>query len=217
MVDVTDATFETEVLARSEQVPVVVDLWAPWCGPCKSLGPILDKVVGELGDKVALAKINVDENPQASQVFRVQSIPAVFGLVDRQVVDNFLGAQPEAKVAEFVRGLLPADESERLDELVGFGDEGSLRAALAIDASHEALALVEGLSEGDLEVRHVRALAASGGLIPVGGVTTELASLLDRVKGDDDARTRFLELLELLDPDDPATSEWRRKLTARLF
>lgn len=63
----------------------------------------------------------------------------------------------------------------------------------------------------------MRALAASGGLIPVGGVTTELASLLDRVKGDDDARTRFLELLELLDPDDPATSEWRRKLTARLF
>ena len=235
MVDVTDATFETEVLARSEQLPVVVDLWAPWCGPCKTLGPILEKVVADVGGKVALAKINVDENPQASQVFRVQSIPAVFGLVDRQVVDNFLGAQPEAKVAEFVRGLLPADESERLDELVGFGDEGSLRAALAIDASHEgarvalakvlvgdgrteeALALVEGLSEGDLEVRHVRALAASGGLIPVGGVTTELASLLDRVKGDDDVRTRFLELLELLDPDDPATSEWRRKLTARLF
>lgn len=168
MVDVTDATFETEVLARSEQLPVVVDLWAPWCGPCKTLGPILEKVVADVGGKVALAKINVDENPQASQVFRVQSIPAVFGLVDRQVVDNFLGAQPEAKVAEFVRGLLPADESERLDELVGFGDEGSLRAALAIDASHEgarvalakvlvgdgrteeALALVEGLSEGDL-------------------------------------------------------------------
>ena len=79
MVDVTDATFETEVLARSEQLPVVVDLWAPWCGPCKTLGPILEKVVADVGGKVALAKINVDENPQASQVFRVQSIPAVFG------------------------------------------------------------------------------------------------------------------------------------------
>ena len=235
MVDVTDATFETEVLAKSEQKPVVVDLWAPWCGPCKTLGPILDKVIAELGDRVVLAKINVDENPQASQMFRVQSIPAVFALVDRQVVNSFMGAQPEAKVAEFVRGLLPPDESERLEALVAAGDEPSLRAALQIDAAHEgarvalaklvladgrtdeALALIEGLSEANLEVRHVRAVAASGGAPATDGIEAELASLLDRVKGDDEARTRFLELLELLDPDDPATGEWRRKLTARLF
>ena len=235
MVDVTDATFETEVLARSEQVPVVVDLWAPWCGPCKTLGPILDKVVGDLGDKMVLAKINVDENPQASQVFRVQSIPAVFGLFNRQVVNSFTGAQPEAKVAEFVRGLLPPDEAEALNALVELGDEGSLRTALGIDAGHEGarlalakllvgdgrseegLALIEGISDANLEVRHVRALASEGGPVSVPGIEAELADLLDRVKTDDAARARFLELLELLDPDNAGTSEWRRKLSARLF
>ena len=218
MVDVTDATFETEVLARSEQVPVVVDLWAPWCGPCKSLGPILEKVVGELGDKVALAKINVDENPQASQVFRVQSIPAVFGLVDRQVANSFTGAQPEAKVAEFVRSLLPPDETEAVNALVELGDEASLRTALSMDAIHEGarlalakllvadgraeegLVLIDGMSDANLEVRHVRALASEGGSVSVAGIEAELGSLLDRVKADDDARSRFLELLELLDP-----------------
>ena len=235
MVDVTDATFETEVLARSEQVPVVVDLWAPWCGPCKSLGPILEKVVGELGDKVALAKINVDENPQASQVFRVQSIPAVFGLVDRQVANSFTGAQPEAKVAEFVRSLLPPDETEAVNALVELGDEASLRTALSMDAIHEGarlalakllvadgraeegLALIDGMSDANLEVRHVRALASEGGTVSVAGIEAELGSLLDRVKADDDARSRFLELLELLDPDSPATGEWRRELSARVF
>ncbi|MEZ5374235.1 MAG: thioredoxin domain-containing protein [Microthrixaceae bacterium] len=157
----------------------MVDLWAPWCGPCKTLGPILDKVIAELGDRVVLAKINVDENPQASQMFRVQSIPAVFALVDRQVVNSFMGAQPEAKVAEFVRGLLPPDESERLEALVAAGDEPSLRAALQIDAAHEgarvalaklvladgrtdeALCADRGPVEANLEVRHVRAVAAS--------------------------------------------------------
>lgn len=239
MVDVTDATFETEVLVRSEQMPVVVDLWAPWCEPCKTLGPILDKVVGELagpqGNRVALAKINVEENPRASQMFQVQSIPAVFALADRQVVNSFMGAQPEAKVAEFVRGLLGPDETDKLEALVAIGDEPSLRAALSIDAVHEGarlglakllvadgradegLALVEGMSEVNLEVRHVRAVAASGGAPAASGIHDELAGLLDRVKGDDEARARFLELLELMNPDDPATGEWRRRLSARLF
>ncbi|MEZ5380602.1 MAG: tetratricopeptide repeat protein [Microthrixaceae bacterium] len=234
MVDVTDATFETEVLARSEQVPVVVDLWAPWCGPCKTLGPILDKVVGETGGKVVLAKINVDENPQASQVFQVQSIPAVYALRDRKVVNGFMGAQPEAKVAEFVHELLPPDVTEQADSLVAQGDEASLRAALELDPVHagartalakvmvgdgridEGLALIEGLPDS-LEVAHIRAVAAQGGAVSTRGIQAELEGLLDRVKADDDARKRFLEQLELLDPDDPATGEWRRKLTARLF
>ncbi|HEV2360591.1 MAG TPA: thioredoxin domain-containing protein, partial [Acidimicrobiales bacterium] len=81
-VDATDATFETDVLARSEEVPVVVDLWAPWCGPCRTLGPIIEKVVDETDGKVALVKVNIDENPMISGSFRVQSIPAVFVIKD---------------------------------------------------------------------------------------------------------------------------------------
>src|SRR5688500_3828777 len=97
--DVTDASFESDVLDRSTQVPVVVDLGAPWCGPCRTLGPIIEKVVADTGGKVVLTKVNVDDNPRISATFQVQSIPAVYALKDRKVVDGFIGAQPEPAVA----------------------------------------------------------------------------------------------------------------------
>src|SRR3954466_11294787 len=108
-IDVTDATFPTEVVERSRTVPVVVDLWAEWCGPCKTLGPILEKVIDETKGQVVLAKVNVDENPAISRAFQVQSIPAVFALKGGRIVDGFVGAQPEAAVREFVDRLLPTD------------------------------------------------------------------------------------------------------------
>jgi putative thioredoxin len=107
MKDVTDATFQADVVERSKQLPVVVDLWAPWCGPCKTLGPTIEKVVNETEGRVELAKVNVDENPAISQAFRVQSIPAVFALKDGKVVDTFVGALPETAVREFVSKLAP--------------------------------------------------------------------------------------------------------------
>src|SRR4051794_11131284 len=100
--DVTDATFEAAVLERSTTVPVVVDLWAEWCGPCRTLGPILEKVIAETDGVVELAKVDIDNNPQVAGAFKVQSIPAVFAVRDKQVVDNFIGALPEAAVREFV-------------------------------------------------------------------------------------------------------------------
>ena len=103
--DVTDATFEAEVINRSAETPVVVDLWAPWCGPCKQLGPILEKVIGETQGKVVLAKVNVDENPGIAQAFQAQSIPAVHAIVDGRPVDSFIGAQGEEAVREFVNKL----------------------------------------------------------------------------------------------------------------
>src|SRR5580704_7373510 len=106
--DVTDDTFQTDVLVRSREVPVVVDLWAPWCGPCTTLGPIIERAVAATDGAVELAKVNVDENPRIAQTFGVQSIPAVFAIVDGQVADQFIGALPEAQVAAFVNKLAPA-------------------------------------------------------------------------------------------------------------
>jgi putative thioredoxin len=236
MLDVTDDTFEADVLMRSETVPVVVDLWAPWCGPCKTLGPILEKVIGETDGAVELAKINVDENPRSGATFRVQSIPAVFALRDRKIVDSFIGALPEGGVREFVARLAPPKSPA--DRLVEVGTEDALRAALDLQPDHagavvalaellvasgatdEALALLARIPETG-EVRRVAALArvgGPGGAVPVGDeVPAKLDALLERVKGDEAARQEFLDLLEVLGPEDPRTMKYRRAMTSRLF
>ena len=232
--DVTDITFETAVLDRSTEVPVVVDLWAEWCGPCKTLGPILEKVVAETNGTVELVKVDVDANPRVAATFRVQSIPAVFALRDRQVVDHFIGALPEPAVRDFVSRLAPAPTE--VDRLVAAGDEASLRRALEIEPGHEGavLALAElliargGTDEAQsllaripetAEVRRLAALARVGTEAGREGedVESKLDSPLDRVKDDDGARQEFVDLLEVLGPDDPRTARYRRALTARLF
>jgi putative thioredoxin len=102
IIDVTDETFNTDVVARSRTVPVVLDLWADWCGPCKQLGPILEKLAVEANGAFVLAKIDVDANPQLSAALQVQSIPMVVAVVAGQVADGFLGAMPEAQVREWL-------------------------------------------------------------------------------------------------------------------
>jgi len=232
--DVTDATFQAEVIDRSRQVPVVVDLWAEWCEPCKSLGPILEKVVGETDGRVVLAKVDIDKNPGAAQAFQVQSIPAVFGMVDGQVAASFVGAQGEDAVRAFVEGLLPAGEVSEVERLVALGDEASLIAALQLDnddvaaVTALALLLVERAGDGDREAAlnlleripesaETRRVAAMARLEPVEDIEASLADLLGTVKEDDDSRRRFVDLLELLGPDDPRTADWRRRLTSALF
>ena len=232
--DVTDATFQAEVIDRSRQVPVVVDLWAEWCEPCKSLGPILEKVVGETDGRVVLAKVDIDKNPGAAQAFQVQSIPAVFGMVDGQVAASFVGAQGEDAVRAFVEGLLPAGEVSEVERLVALGDEASLISALQLDNDNVAavtalaLLLVERASDGDREAAldlleripespETRRVAAMARIEPVEDIEASLADLLGTVKEDDDSRKRFVDLLELLGPDDPRTADWRRRLTSALF
>jgi putative thioredoxin len=108
VVDVTEQSFQAEVLDRSFQVPVLLDLWADWCQPCKQLSPILEKLADESGGSWVLAKIDVDANPALSQALQVQSIPAVFAVIGGQLIPGFQGALPEPQVREFVAAVLDA-------------------------------------------------------------------------------------------------------------
>ncbi len=129
--DVTEATFQTEVIERSKSVPVVVDFWAEWCGPCRSLGPVLERAVAERAGKVELVKVDTDSNQQLARAFNIQGIPAVKAFRNGEVVAEFVGAQPPPAVATFLDGLFPNEA----DELVSLGDEASLRAALELEPS----------------------------------------------------------------------------------
>ncbi|MBA2281396.1 MAG: tetratricopeptide repeat protein [Actinomycetota bacterium] len=239
-IDVTDQTFQTEVIERSLSVPVVVDLWADWCGPCKTLGPILEKVIDETDGKVVLAKVDTETNPQIAAALKVQSIPAVFVANDGRLHQGFVGALPEASVRQFVASLLPTQEEEALVALVAAGDEASLRQAIEIEPGHpeaivalaellvgvntpealdEALALLERIPESS-ETRRVAALARLGTDAVVEGtehVEATLDGLLPKVKDDEEARQAFVDLLEVLGPDDPRTARYRKQLTSRLF
>ena len=240
-IDVTDDSFQTDVLDRSTTTPVVVDLWAPWCGPCRTLGPILEKVVDETGGQVVLTKVNVDENQQVSQAFRVQGIPAVYAVDKGKVVDGFVGAQPEPAVREFVERLLPSQADREVAALLEAGDEASLRQVLeqqpdhheaivalaellagdgaADGAADEALALLDRIPETP-ETRRVAALIRTRGTAPDDGdeeITDKLDGLLAQVKGDEEARQEYVDLLEVLGPDDPRTADYRKRLTRQLF
>jgi putative thioredoxin len=127
--DVTDATFEQDVIERSRTTPVVVDFWAAWCGPCRQLTPVLERAVDAHGDEIVLAKIDVDANPQIASRFDVRGIPAVKAFKDGRVVDEFTGVIPPASVDTFLARLVPS-EAERL---VQGGDEESLRRAIELE------------------------------------------------------------------------------------
>jgi putative thioredoxin len=234
MVDVSDATFEQEVIERSKQVPVVVDLWAEWCGPCKTLGPIIEKVIADTGGKVVLAKVDVDANPQVSRAFQVQSIPAVYAMRDGKVVDGFVGAQPESAVKQFVDALLPTEEETEVEKLLRAGDAASLEQVLAVDPDNAQaitglaeLRVLDGDNDGALQLlskipetadtRRVAAMARLGESAPADDVDSTLESLLATVKTDEEARQQFVDLLEVLGPDDPRTAQWRKRLTQTLY
>src|SRR3954453_21830929 len=129
ILDVTEATFEGDVLERSQDLPVVVDCLAEWCGPCPAPGPVLEKAAQEREGKLALVKLDTDANPQIASAFQIQSIPAVKAFRDGRVVSEFVGAQPRPNVERFLDALLPSEA----DALVETGDEAALRRALELE------------------------------------------------------------------------------------
>ncbi len=160
-VDVTDATFASEVLERSSDLPVVVDFWAPWCGPCRIIGPILEQLALEYAGRVRLVKVDVDQNPQVSASFSIQSIPAVIAFRNGKPAARFVGAVPEPQARAFFESLLPTEADEQAVEGVraaAGGDPeaatGHFEAALVLDDRHQAASVgLAGvlLESGDLD------------------------------------------------------------------
>ncbi len=150
IINISQDQFLEEVVEKSKTTPVIVDFWAPWCGPCKQLTPILEKVVNKKNGKIILAKVNVDENQGISSQLNIQSIPTVYGFVDGKPVDAFQGAQPESKIEEMVNKLIDATPGNEIPKLIGEADKlfGEMKF-------EEALKLFEnlvGLDQGNPKV-----------------------------------------------------------------
>jgi putative thioredoxin len=210
IIDVTDETFNTDVVARSRTVPVILDLWADWCGPCKQLSPILEKLTTEGNGAFVLAKVDVDANPQLSAALQVQSIPMVVAVVAGQVADGFLGAMPEAQVREWLAQVMRVADQLGLQPPAGSavaGDAGQDDAGTQQptqlppdypggygDAGTNAVFIEaqEAMERGDMDsaaAAFEKVLASSPG-DPVATMGLGQVNLIRRVEGYDEAVVR---------------------------
>jgi putative thioredoxin len=246
VLEVSEATFERDVIQRSHQVPVVVDFWAEWCGPCRTLGPVLERLASAADGAWTLAKVDVDGNPRLAQAFGIQGIPAVRAFKDGRQVAEFTGALPEPRVRAWLGGLGPsaADEAcEGAEEREGAGDlDGAatgFRLALDLEPGHDrarrGLERVELRRRvHDLDGAGLRARAEAG---PIDAETAMRLADMDVLEGRADsgfghllaivrtapaddadaARRHLLRLMDVLSPDDPRVADARRALSRALF
>jgi putative thioredoxin len=242
-VDIGEREFQTAVIDRSRELPVVVDFWAPWCGPCRQLTPALERAAESRAGNVELVKVNTDENPTISRAFQIQGIPAVKAFKDGREVAQFVGVLPPAQVERFFDGLVPSEA----EQLVAAGDEASLRRALEVEPTRRdakvklaqllfargerdnALALVEGL-QGDFAAEGLAArirleeqpgYAEAFKLLDAGSREQALDALIaaiptaDGLK--DDIRRAVVGILATYEQGDPTARSYRMKLSSALY
>jgi len=245
--DVTTATFELEVIEASKTLPVVVDFWAPWCGPCRALTPVLEKVAADYAGRVKLVKINSDENQELSAAFNIRSIPNVIAFKDGRAAAQFMGAVPEGEVRAFFDRLLPSaselalaraeahyaaarmDEAEKeLGEVQPDSDTDA-----RVDALRQGIAFAragkDGLGEADLKARiaanpaDFEARAALAARYAARRLyreaLEELLEIVRRAKAwkDGEARKQMVAIFNLAADDPDLVSEYRRKLSSALY
>ena len=245
VIDVTEQDFERDVIERSRETPVVVDFWAEWCGPCRMLGPILERAAEARDGQVVLAKLDTDANPDVARRYGIQGIPAVKAFRDGEVVDEFVGVQPPTQVERFFDALVPSEA----DALVAAGDEESLRRALDLEPGRadaavplaealyrrgerdEALDLlhnVTGNFRADglearmrLEDQDTVDLDEAFSALDAGDLERALDLLIDAIPSadgmKDDVRRVVVALLDQLGVDHPLARDARRRLAAALY
>jgi thioredoxin len=193
-IDVTEETFNTDVVERSRTTPVIMDLWAEWCGPCKQLSPVLEKLAVEAGGQWILAKVDVDANPQLSAALQVQSIPMVVAVLGGQLVDGFLGAMPEAQVRQWIDQVLSVAEKMGMKLPDGEAGEETL-------ADEDEQAGAPGAADGRAEASGDRAVRPPTGAPPMPPAYAEARAAMER--GDLDGAAKAFEQELAANPGDP--------------